>query len=128
MICSGCGATMEKSAKFCSQCGEKASSAAETLQTDENGAFPCSRHPKVRTLLRCGRCETPICPRCSVYTPAGVRCRDCARNRIPIRPLGLLHGAGTAIENGASSPAGRRVWYIALWLLLIAIFRGHDDS
>ena len=39
----------------------------------------CARHPKTETLLRCGRCETPICPRCQIPTPVGMRCRTCAR-------------------------------------------------
>ncbi len=44
----------------------------------------CARHPDVETELACGRCETPICPKCLVYTPVGTRCPDCARaNRLP---------------------------------------------
>lgn len=39
----------------------------------------CARHPRVETRLRCGRCETPICPKCLVSTPVGARCRSCAR-------------------------------------------------
>lgn len=39
----------------------------------------CMAHPEVETGLRCGRCETPICPRCMVMTPVGGRCPDCAR-------------------------------------------------
>ncbi|MBI2755120.1 MAG: B-box zinc finger protein [Chloroflexi bacterium] len=38
----------------------------------------CARHPSVETVLRCGRCETPICPKCMVATPVGARCRTCA--------------------------------------------------
>ncbi|MCC6237962.1 MAG: B-box zinc finger protein [Dehalococcoidia bacterium] len=43
----------------------------------------CQRHPTVESELRCGRCETLICPRCLVYTPAGTRCPDCAKLRRP---------------------------------------------
>lgn len=38
----------------------------------------CARHPKVETVIRCGRCNTPICPRCRVDSPVGLRCPDCA--------------------------------------------------
>jgi hypothetical protein len=38
----------------------------------------CYKHPKEETGLSCGRCERPICTRCVVQGPAGVRCRDCA--------------------------------------------------
>jgi hypothetical protein len=41
----------------------------------------CARHPSVETYLRCGRCETPICPKCQVMTPVGSRCPNCARVR-----------------------------------------------
>ena len=40
----------------------------------------CERH-KVETLLRCGRCEKPICPDCTVMGPVGARCRDCSALR-----------------------------------------------
>ena len=47
----------------------------------EPTAARCARHPAVETYLRCGRCDTPICPRCLVQTPVGTRCRNCARLR-----------------------------------------------
>lgn len=39
----------------------------------------CPRHPKTVTNLRCGKCETLICPQCLVHTPVGARCPDCAQ-------------------------------------------------
>lgn len=48
----------------------------------------CPRDPSVETALRCGRCDTPICPRCMVISPAGQRCKDCGRiARNPIYTL-----------------------------------------
>ena len=44
-------------------------------------AEPCANHPKEMTLVRCGRCEKPICIRCMVDTPVGKKCRECAQNR-----------------------------------------------
>jgi hypothetical protein len=41
----------------------------------------CARHPGVETALRCGRCDTLICPKCMVMSPVGSRCRDCAQIR-----------------------------------------------
>ena len=38
----------------------------------------CSYHPDTLTRLRCGRCGKPICPRCGVRSPVGLRCPDCA--------------------------------------------------
>ena len=48
---------------------------------DEPGVYWCARHRKVKTRLRCGRCERPICPKCTVMGPTGARCPDCASNR-----------------------------------------------
>src|SRR5438067_13018478 len=61
----------------------------------------CARHPNVETELRCGKCDTPICPRCMVQTPVGARCRDCANLRRPVlytvSPLLLARAAGAAL-------------------------------
>lgn len=39
----------------------------------------CPRNPGVETALRCQQCDSPICPRCLVQSPVGMKCRDCAR-------------------------------------------------
>jgi hypothetical protein len=49
--------------------------AANSYPDDE---VRCSYHPDTLTRLRCSRCGKPICPRCSVRTPVGLRCPDCA--------------------------------------------------
>lgn len=69
------------------------------------GAMQCAAHPSVETELACGRCGTPICPRCLVYTPVGARCRECAQvRRLPtyqVPPLFLARGLGAALAAGA---------------------------
>ena len=45
----------------------------------EAGATYCARHKDTPTSLRCGRCETPVCPQCMIHGPVGVRCPDCGR-------------------------------------------------
>lgn len=52
---------------------------------DEPGAFLCYRHKRAVTRLRCGRCGRAICPDCAMIGPAGPRCPDCGRNKVPIR-------------------------------------------
>jgi hypothetical protein len=37
----------------------------------------CANHPNRETLLRCNRCEKPICLDCAVQTDVGYRCREC---------------------------------------------------
>ena len=71
----------------------------------------CARHPKVETELTCGRCETPICPRCAVFTDVGARCPTCAPARkLPQFEVGFVHllrGAAAALGTGAALGA---VW------------------
>jgi len=121
MICPGCKAQNPESQKFCGECGAGLEKAAPVVVPGEDGAWFCARHPKSVTRLRCGRCEAPICPRCTVYTPAGTRCRACAKNRVAVRPGGILHSAVGMV--GGASPMGRRVWYLALWYFLMSLFR-----
>jgi hypothetical protein len=47
----------------------------------EPGVFFCARHKSVKVRLRCGRCETPICPKCTMMTPVGARCKNCGSNK-----------------------------------------------
>ena len=70
------------------------------------GPIRCARHPNVETGLACGRCETPICPKCAVMTDVGARCPDCApRRRLPqfeVSPLYLLRGIAGAVAAGGA--------------------------
>ncbi|MBI4284554.1 MAG: B-box zinc finger protein [Chloroflexi bacterium] len=80
----------------------------------------CALHPDIETSLSCGKCGTPICPRCMVQTPVGARCRACARlYRIPTYNVKLSHylraagaGLGMALAGGAA------------WGFVISLLRG----
>lgn len=37
----------------------------------------CINHPQTATSLRCSKCLDPICMRCAVRTPIGLRCPKC---------------------------------------------------
>lgn len=121
MVCPGCQTANPDGNKFCGGCGANLEKPVPTAVAGEDGAWYCARHTKVVTRLRCGRCEVPICPRCTVYTPAGTRCRACAKNKIALRPAGVLHSAVGAVEG--ASPIGRRVWYLALWYFILSFLR-----
>lgn len=92
----------------------------------------CARHPKVETGLTCGRCETPICPRCAVFTDVGARCPTCAPARklpqFEIGPVYLLRAAAAALAAGVGLGA---VWgallpgRIGIFGLLAAAFIGY---
>jgi hypothetical protein len=87
----------------------------------------CAKHPSVETELTCGKCETPICPKCLVYTPVGARCSDCADVRkLPqytLSPGTLVRGAAAALLTGAAVGA---VWgaLFPFGVLLLGIFGG----
>lgn len=41
----------------------------------------CYNHPQRETVLRCNRCERPMCTSCAVLTPTGYRCKECVRGQ-----------------------------------------------
>ncbi len=64
----------------------------DTPQVAASGTLYCANHPMVETLIRCNKCGKPICQRCGIRTPVGIRCRECAQmRRIPVYILGPQH-------------------------------------
>ncbi len=85
--------------------GEEAArvdSARQAYYATEPEAVYCARHSKTETLLRCGRCSTPICPRCMVQSGVGIRCPDCAAN--PKRTIGERVEREAASARGSDAP------------------------
>jgi len=41
----------------------------------------CYTHPQRETLLRCNRCDQPMCTACAVRTPTGYRCKECVKGQ-----------------------------------------------
>ncbi|HEX2914551.1 MAG TPA: B-box zinc finger protein [Chloroflexia bacterium] len=86
-------------------------SAREAYYATEKVVY-CARHPEVETGLRCGRCDTPICPRCMVHADVGIRCPDCAAN--PQRTFGRKVEQEAAAARGQAAPRDtgfRNYWY-----------------
>ena len=81
----------------------------DTTQSLVNtGPVPCADHPDVETRLRCSRCGKPICPRCGVRTPVGMRCPDCAgtRSAVAANPSQTLVAAGAGLAVAAVAGIG----------------------
>jgi len=61
----------------------------------------CYVHPDRETLLRCNRCERPICSQCAILTPTGYRCKNCVRGQQKIfdtaQSTDLIIGAGISL-------------------------------
>ena len=47
----------------------------------ESTVIYCANHPNVETLLRCNKCEKPICAKCAVLTPTGYTCKECIKGQ-----------------------------------------------
>lgn len=72
----------------------------------------CYAHPQRETLLRCNRCERPMCQACAVLTPTGYRCKECVRGQqkifdtarwwdypLAVLTAGVLSYVGSRISN-----------------------------
>lgn len=91
-------------------------------------AIFCARHPRVETVLRCGTCGTPICPRCLVQTPVGAKCPTCAKvSKLPtfnVTPVFFARAMTAALVAGIGIGL---LWAFALGSTrfgLFAIFAG----
>jgi hypothetical protein len=86
----------------------------------------CTYHPSVMTRLRCSRCGKPICPRCGVRTPVGLRCPECAGVRgLPTYRTetgSLAKAAG--IGFGVAVVVGVLWGYIPEWNFYLALLLG----
>ncbi|MEE9178435.1 MAG: rhomboid family intramembrane serine protease, partial [Acidimicrobiia bacterium] len=49
-------------------------------QDPTTAAQACYRHPDRHTLLKCSRCDRPICAACSIDASVGQRCPECVRS------------------------------------------------
>ncbi|MBI2867338.1 MAG: B-box zinc finger protein [Chloroflexi bacterium] len=78
-------------------------------------ALRCANHPNVETALRCASCDKPICPKCYIYTPVGIKCRQCARlRRLPVYNVPLPYYA-RAVGAMVASAALASVLWVLLW-------------
>ena len=78
----------------------------------------CAEHPNVETNVTCGKCGKPICPKCMVQTPVGMRCKDCAKlKKLPTYQLStqfILRAIGAGL--GIGIVCGFAWWAINLVL------------
>lgn len=104
-------------------------------------ALRCANHPDTETYIRCNRCDKPICLRCTIQTPVGGRCRQCADLRKP--PLfqvgahryarAAAYGLVVGLAGGYMvAELGRALGFSSLLILLLgyavgeAVSRGAD--
>lgn len=83
----------------------------------------CYRHPDRHTLLRCSRCERPICAACSIDAQVGQRCPECVRSE----------GTQKVIPTGSRRtssvpPVTRAVIAIAVAIFVLGMFSESFDQ
>jgi hypothetical protein len=90
----------------------------------------CANHPDRETMLRCNRCNKPICYQCAVLTPVGYRCKECVREQQNVyynaERLDLPIGAaiGFALGAGVGALAYAFLGLLGLIGFIIAFFAG----
>ncbi|MDM8000991.1 MAG: hypothetical protein QUS33_13645 [Dehalococcoidia bacterium] len=92
----------------------------------------CAIHTDVETGLSCGKCGTPICPKCLVETPVGARCRQCANvRRLPTYTItpgqyakAIAAGVGVALAVGVGWAWLRSTVDILAWSLTAGLILG----
>jgi hypothetical protein len=93
-------------------------------------ALYCANHPDRETMLRCNRCEKPICYQCAVLTPVGYRCKECVRQQQNVYynaerfDLPIAAAIGFALGAGAGALAYTFLNLIGWFSFLIAFFVG----
>lgn len=116
MVCPRCAKENADENRFCGRCGLDFSKVeAEVKPSGEER--PCYRHSKELTALSCGRCGRPICHRCVVIGPAGPRCRDCAKNKIPVSARAVAGDAKIGLKRMLSAGPFALYW----WILIASI-------
>ena len=91
----------------------------------------CATHPDTETVLRCNKCEKPICHRCVIQTPVGGRCKECARVQpLPqyrVTPLYLARAIGASLGVGLGAGIGLGLSFglglvpFLLWWVLVPV-------
>ncbi len=102
--------------------------ATPAAKSDAPAVLYCANHPETETLLRCNRCNKPICLKCAVLTDVGYRCKECIRgvqasyfNAIPADNL-IGFGVALVVAAIASPIAGFIFAFVPFFIGLILAF------
>lgn len=102
----------------------------EDTAAPEVDAVTCVCGSGRTTLLRCSKCGKPICPECSVRTPVGLRCKECAAVRKnPLYDLSALDylkagGVGLGLSVVAALVASGLGGFFGFFTLIIGVAAG----
>jgi membrane associated rhomboid family serine protease len=80
----------------------------------------CYRHPDEETRVQCSSCGRPICTKCMITSPVGMRCPECAG-----RKRGPAQAATRAVSRGTPVVT---IGLIVVNVLAFALERGGDQT
>ena len=95
-------------------------------QAIDSSVMHCARHPREETAITCASCGTPICPRCMVSTPVGMKCPDCGKVKnsvlFKVSPGRLVLAGITAMAAGVIAAL---IGHIGFFVLFVSIPYGY---
>ena len=99
---------------------------AATADLHEPEPLFCYRHPDRETWVRCGRCDQPICTRCAMQGPVGLRCRTCGKpSRDALASLKPNQIAiGLAVATGLGAVVGYFGAQLGFFMIVVGFFAG----
>jgi hypothetical protein len=97
-----------------------------TADLHEPPPLYCYRHPDRETWVRCGRCDQPICTRCAMQGPVGLRCRTCGKpSRDALASLKPNQVAiGLAVAGGLGAVVGYFGTQFGFFMIVVGFFAG----
>ncbi len=99
---------------------------AATAEFQDPPPLFCYRHPERETWVRCGRCDQPICTRCAMQGPVGLRCKSCGKPSrdalTSLKPNQVVIGFAVALGLGAI--VGYLGAQIGFFMIVIGFFAG----
>lgn len=123
MVCPRCAKENDPENLYCSRCGLEFAKVAKDPQPTADTMF-CHWHPKTPTSLTCGKCERPICTKCMINGPAGIRCKECGRTKIKVTARGIAHDTTRPIMQTLGSLARQPFGIFIILMLLSGLVRG----
>lgn len=103
-------------------------SAQAPAAADEEEHIFCTNHPNVETMLRCNKCNRPMCVRCVRLTDVGYRCKECIAGQQAVYfnaeslDYPIAFGVGFIVCAIASPLAGLflgRMGFFGLWIAVL---------
>ncbi len=94
------------------------------MTQDPTTAAPaCYRHPDRHTLLKCSRCDRPICAACTIDASVGQRCPECVRSEGTQKII----PAGGRSSPASSAPATKTFIALAVGFFALTGFGQSGD-